>query len=390
MACGRWRRVPAPAASHQQRSRTLDAQNRNPAQNCDPAKAAADPAGRAAHGDGRDGDAGQGADTPARRAIAAGPARAGNAAAGSAGAARQDDRRAGRGREGAAALERVRGGARRLALQGRAGARHLIAGRRDAAAAACRRSIADREARPHARQGCAARGAGRRRRASPARGPRQHLRRRHQIERAELGARAPADRAHHRAAPFAVHQEPAGAPAEPAAAGCVARPRGPVARGQAPPRRLGRRLAVLGEPEEPAGVAAAGRRGAALSSPQDRRRAAEQASAPAQRAAGSDLLRAGAIGCMGRAAARAAGRRHRAADLRRPRRVGAALQPLGPRRGGRSSRASSCSWPSRRWCDRCWRRASRSGGWCRWPIAQARRLAGCSAPLPPSTRSTAR
>ena len=64
-----------------------------------------------------------------------------------------------------------------------------------------------------------ARGAGDCRRARAAHGARGRARRRHQVHRADLGARAPADRAHHGAAALAVHAEPDGAAAEPAAAG---------------------------------------------------------------------------------------------------------------------------------------------------------------------------
>ena len=49
-------------------------------------------------------------------------------------------------------------------------------------------------------------------------------RRGHQVDRADLGTRAPADRENHRPAPFALHKKPGRAPAEPPAAGPVARP----------------------------------------------------------------------------------------------------------------------------------------------------------------------
>ncbi len=76
------------------------------------------------------------------------------------------------------------------------------------------------------------------------------LRWRHQVERADLGARAPADRAHHGAAALAVHQEPAGAAAEPTAAGHLARHRLRVARCHAATQILRGRLELLGKPEE--------------------------------------------------------------------------------------------------------------------------------------------
>ena len=87
------------------------------------------------------------------------------------------------------------------------------------------------------------------------------------IDRAHLGARAPADREDHGAAPLALHQEPGGAPAEPAAAGPVARPdeRFP---GRRPPDRLpGRGLAAVGRRQARAAhPAGAGRRAPVLRS----------------------------------------------------------------------------------------------------------------------------
>ena len=239
------------------------------------------------------------------------------------------------GREDDPAPDRARGGAGPAARRRGEHPVRLHRHRRDAAPAARRRQIADREARARARQGRAPRGAGHRRRARPAHGARLRARRGHQVDRAHLGARAPADREDHGAAPLAVHQEPDGAAAEPAAAGPLARPDERRPGRRSPPQLPHRRLAAVGRRQARAADPAGGWSPCSCSSAcrysvgrlTDRRQLAH-------RAAAALLLRAGHVGGLGGAAARAAGDRRRRAALRRARRARSALPALGA--GGRA------------------------------------------------------